>query len=96
MVRSAIAAARSSGVTELLVDLRELTGIRPPTISNRFDAVEEWAREAGGVLRLAIVTRSELIDPEKFGVTVGANRGLVGNIFPTEPEARAWLDASPR
>ena len=93
MVRSAIAATRSSGVRELLVDVRSLTGFDPPTISKRFDAVEEWSREARGVVRLAMVAPFEMIDPQKFGVTVGANRGLISNIFPTEAEACAWLDA---
>jgi hypothetical protein len=40
-----------------------------------------------------MVARAELIDPQKFGVTVSANRGLVSNIFTTEGEALAWLDA---
>jgi hypothetical protein len=40
-----------------------------------------------------MVARAEMIHPHKFGVTVARNRGLVSNIFPTESEARAWLDA---
>jgi hypothetical protein len=55
-----------------------------------------WADEASGGVRLAMVARAEMIDPEKFGVTVAANRGLVSNIFTTELEARAWLDAGDR
>jgi hypothetical protein len=35
-----------------------------------------------------------MIHPQKFGVLVAANRGLSSNIFPTEREARAWLDAA--
>jgi hypothetical protein len=38
-----------------------------------------------------MVARAEMIDPEKFGVTVAAMRGLASNIFATEAEARAWL-----
>jgi len=34
-----------------------------------------------------------MIDREKFGVTVAANRSLTSNVFTTEAEARAWLDA---
>ena len=52
-----------------------------------------WAEEARGSLRLVMVARAEMIDPRKFGVTVAANRGLESNIFPTEAEARDWLDA---
>jgi hypothetical protein len=40
-----------------------------------------------------MVARAEMIDPRKFGVTVAANRGLMSDIFTTEAEARAWLDA---
>jgi hypothetical protein len=42
-----------------------------------------------------MVARAEMIDPQKFGVTVAALRGLVSNVFTTEVEARAWLDARP-
>ena len=34
-----------------------------------------------------------MIHPQKFAVLVAANLGLVSNIFTTEVEARAWLDA---
>jgi hypothetical protein len=40
-----------------------------------------------------MVARAEMIHPQKFGVLVAANLGLVSNIFTTEVEARAWLDA---
>ena len=33
---------------------------------------------------------------QSFGVLVAANHGLASNIFPTEAEARAWLDAYTR
>ena len=46
----------------------------------------EWADEGGrGGVCLAMVARQEMIDQQKFGVTVAANRGLVSNIFTTEP-----------
>jgi hypothetical protein len=93
LVRAAIARARSSRLEELLVDTTALIGFPPPETVDRYFAVRDWASEAGGRLRLAIVARAEMIDPWKFGVTVAANRGLAGNIFTTEAEARAWLDA---
>ena len=34
-----------------------------------------------------------MIDPLKFQVRVAASRDLVSNIFATEDEALAWLDA---
>jgi hypothetical protein len=91
-VRAAIAAARNHGITELLVDTTGWTGFPSPDVFQRFLAAVEWANEAQGSLRLAMVARPEMIDPQKFGVTVAANRKLVSNIMTTEAEARAWLD----
>ena len=95
LVRAAIAAARSNQARDLLVDATALTGFSSPDTFQRFLAVVEWAEEARGSVRLAMVARPEMIDPHKFGVTVAVNRGLVSNIFTTEGEARAWLDAKP-
>ncbi|MFL6203087.1 MAG: hypothetical protein ACJ76J_28295 [Thermoanaerobaculia bacterium] len=93
LVRAAIAAARSNQARDLLVDTTALTGFSSPDTFQRFLAVVEWAEEARGSVRLAMVARPEMIDPHKFGVTVAANRGLVSNIFTTGGEAGAWLDA---
>jgi preprotein translocase subunit YajC len=38
-----------------------------------------------------MVARAEMIDPKKFGVTVAANSGLVGDVFESEEKALAWL-----
>ena len=93
LVRASIAAARRNQVRDLLVDTTALTGFPSPDTFQRFLAAVAWSDEAGGGVRLAMVARAEMIDPKKFGVTVAANRGLVSNIFTTEVEARAWLDA---
>lgn len=95
LVRAAIAAARSNQARDLLVDTTALTGFASPDTFQRFLAVVEWAEEARGSVRLAMVARPDMIDPNKFGVTVAANRGLVSNIFTTGGEAGAWLDAKP-
>jgi hypothetical protein len=92
-VRAAIAAARSHRAVDLLVDVTALTGFPSPDTFQRFLAVVQWAEEASGRLRLAMVAPAEMIDPQRFGVTVAANRGLVSNVFPTDTEAFAWLDA---
>jgi hypothetical protein len=92
-IRTAIELARQSEARDLLVDTTALTGFSPPDTFQRFLAVVEWAELAWGRLYLAMVAREEMIDPQRFGVTVAANRGLVCNIFTTEAEARAWLDA---
>jgi CheY-like chemotaxis protein len=94
LVRSAIAAGRWRACADLLVDTTALTGFASPGTFERFLAAVEWATEARSGLRLAMVARADMIDPQKFGVAVAAQRGLVSNIFTTEAEARAWLDAS--
>jgi hypothetical protein len=93
LVRAAIAVARSNQARDLLVDTTALTGFSSPDTLDRFLAAVEWAKEASGRLRLAMVAREEMIDPQTLGVTVASKRGLVRNIFTTEDEARAWLDA---
>jgi hypothetical protein len=42
-------------------------------------------------VKCALVVRPELMDPEKFEVTVATNRGMIGNVFDSEKEAVAWL-----
>ena len=92
-VRAAIAAARMKKVRELLVDSTALTGFASPDTFQRFLASVAWSDEAKGGVCMAMVAKAEMIDPNKFGVTVATNRGLVSNVFTTEGEARAWLEA---
>ncbi|OAI42456.1 hypothetical protein AYO41_04305 [Verrucomicrobia bacterium SCGC AG-212-E04] len=93
LVRAAIAAARRNELRDLLVDTTALTGFSSPEIFQRYLAAVAWSDEAEGGVRLAMVARAELIHPQKYGVTVAAGRGLVSNIFTTDVEAHAWLDA---
>src|SRR5262245_46470601 len=93
LVRAAIAAACEKQARELLVDSTALIGFPSPNTFQRFLAAVGWAEEANGRLRLSMVARAELIDPQKFGMTVATNRGLTCNVFTTEAEASAWLDA---
>jgi CheY-like chemotaxis protein len=91
LVRGAIAAARRHQVRDLLVDTRGLTGFPSPDSFERFLAAVDWADEARAGVRLAMVARAEMIHPQKLGVIVALNRGMVSNIFTTEVQARAWL-----
>jgi len=91
LVTDAITYAREQGIRKLLVVSTELTGFPSPSVSARYFFVQEWARAAGGKMRIAMVSRPELIDPDKFGVTVAANNGLTGDVFLSEAEALAWL-----
>jgi CheY-like chemotaxis protein len=94
LVRSAIAAAKRRKIKDLLVNMTGLTGFAAPDTFQRFLMAVEWADEARLGVRLAMVAREEMIHPQKFGVLVAANRGMVSNVFPTELEARAWLTKS--
>jgi CheY-like chemotaxis protein len=93
LVRAAIAAAHGHQVRGLLVNTIALTGFLTPDTFERFLMAVEWAEEARGGVHLALVARPEMIHPQKFGVLVAANRGLMSNVFTTEVEARSWLAA---
>lgn len=92
LVRAAIATARRNQVRHLLVNTTALTGFPSPDTFERFLAAVAWAEESSASVHLAVVARAEMIHPQKFGVRVAANRGLVANIFTSEVEACAWLD----
>ncbi len=91
MVTDAISCARAEGARRLLVVLTEVSGMTPPQLTRRYEFIREWARASGGLVRVAIVTTAEMIDPERFGVTVAANAGMTGNVFVDEKAALEWL-----
>lgn len=92
LVDAALAYARARGIKELMVNGIPVTGFDPPTLSARYFLVEKWALTAHGAVRLAMVLRPEMINPEKFGVTVAFNRRLIADVFLDEAAALAWLD----
>ena len=79
-------------IRKLLIDTTELTGIATPTLATRYYFIHEWADAAGLFVQLAIVARPEIIDTQKFGVTVAQNRGFNANVFVTREAAHAWLE----
>jgi hypothetical protein len=83
--------ARQRGLKKLLVDTRALYGFDPPSVIERYWFIRRWARSVAAAVRVAIVARSELIDPEKFGTTVARNNGMASDVFLSEPKAAAWL-----
>ena len=91
LASSAIAYCRDRGVTRLLIDGTALTGVAIPTLVDRFLMVEEWAHQANGVVVVALVTLPEYIHPEKFGVKVALDFGLVCDVYASEGAARTWL-----
>jgi hypothetical protein len=91
LVTSAIAFCRDQKIPNLLVNVMGLTQLSTPTLVDRYLMAEEWAREARGIVVVAMVAVPELIHPERFGVKVAADRGLRADIFTSEREALEWL-----
>jgi hypothetical protein len=91
MVTSAINEARQLGIRKMLVVTTGLTGFASPSLGTRYFFVHEWAKAAQGKVSVALVARPEMIDPQKFGVTVANSAGLTTDVFTTEGEAMAWL-----
>lgn len=90
VVREAIEHAARLGVDKLLVDASRVD-IRNPTVAERFWMVAEWAGVGRGSVRVALVIRPELFDPEQFGATVAMNHGLRYRAFTGEAQAMDWL-----
>jgi hypothetical protein len=93
MVAEAMRLARARGLVDLLANTRGLTGFPIPSTFARYSLAVKWAESAGGALRVALVTRPEIIDPQKIGVLMAQNRGVNGDVFTNETDALAWLDA---
>ena len=93
MVAQAMRYSRESGLADLLANTHGLTGFATPSTFARYSLAVKWAEAAGGALRVALVTRPEIIDPQKIGVLMAQNRGVNGDVFTNETEALAWLDA---
>jgi hypothetical protein len=95
LVAEAMHFARANDVTQLLVNTHGFSGFTPPSIFARYSLAVSWARAAGATLRVALVARPELIDPQKIGVLMAQNRGVLGDVFTNEADALLWLDGQP-
>lgn len=91
LVIAAIEFAREQGGHKLLVDTTGWTGHDSPDTLQRFSVAAAFAQAARSAVKIALVVRPEMMDPEKFEVTVAINRGMNGNVFDSEKEALAWL-----
>jgi hypothetical protein len=85
--------AQKLGLKDLLVNTQALTGFAVPTTFGRYAFAVRWAQAGGGVLRLGVVARRELIDHEKIGMIMAHNRGLDVDVFTNEADAIGWLDS---
>jgi hypothetical protein len=96
LVADAMVYARENGMSELLANVR---GLRAPysslTIFDRYAMAVRWADSAGTGLRVVLVTRPEMMDPDKIGLLMAQNRGISGEVFTDEADALAWLDGFP-
>ena len=90
-VNDAIAQCRELRICRLLVVMHEVTGVSPPTLVDRFLAVEEWAYAAKGQVVVGLAVSAANIHPQRFGVKVAASFGLAADIFETEAETLDWL-----
>jgi hypothetical protein len=91
LVSSAIARCRERDVSMLLVDATGFVDLPVPTLLDRFLMVEDWAHEAKGIVVVAMVAPAEYIHPQKFGVKVALDFGLICDVHSSETEAFAWL-----
>lgn len=96
MVANAMAYARENGMTEMLANVRGLNwSFASVTIFDRYSMAVRWADVAGSNLRVVLVARSEMLDPDKIALLMAQNRGASGEVFTEEAEALAWLDGRP-
>ena len=90
-VIEAIDFSREQRMRNLLIDTTNWTGHESPGTWERFTWAKAFAEAARSTVKLAMVVRPEMMDPDKFEVTVARNRGLIGNVFDSEKDALAWL-----
>ena len=91
LINSAIAYCRDQRVAKLLVNGTGLVGVAVPSLVDRFLMVEEWAQRAKGMVVVVLVIQAEYIHPEKFGVKVAADFGLMADVYTSETDALKWL-----
>lgn len=91
LVTSALAQAFMQRHERLLVVATDVVGFDSPDIPARHQMMRHWAAAAQAWVRLALVVRAEMIDPEKFGVIAARNFGFVTDVFESEHEALDWL-----
>lgn len=93
MVAQAMRHARSLGLVDLLANTIHLTGYAPPSVFARYAMASKWAENTGSTLRVALVARAEVVDPQKIGVLMMQNRGGNGDVFTNEADALTWLNS---
>lgn len=91
-IADCVAYCRRRALAKLLIDCTGVEGVPVPSLVDRFLAVEEWARAAGGMVVVVLVVQAHYIHPQKFGVKVAADLGLTCDVFADEAEALDWIE----
>ena len=91
LITSGIAFAREQQAKKLMVVTLGLAGFQSPNVIQRFNFIHEWAQASGHSMRVAVVTRPEMIDHRTFGATVAFNIGFASDVFTSEEQALTWL-----
>ncbi len=91
LVASGIEHAREHQIKKLMVVTLGFSGLQTPNVFDRYYFIQEWAKAAAFAVEVAVVTRPEMMDPQRFGVTVANNIGFISNVFSSEEAALAWL-----
>ena len=82
----------------LLFDGRTLTG-NPQTMERFYYAefaaatVAQFKRRGASATRFAYLLKEPVLDPDRFGENVAANRGMLVKAFDNPHEALEWLEA---
>ena len=94
LIGSAIGYCRERRIAKLLVNATGLVGMSVPGLVDRFLMVEEWAQKASGFVVVVLVVDAQYIHPEKFGVKVAADFGLMCDVYDSEPHALKWVSSA--
>jgi hypothetical protein len=94
LIGSAIGYCRDRRIAKLLINGTGLDGMSVPSLIDRFLMVEEWAQKASGLVVVVLVVDAKYIHPEKFGVKVAADFGLMCDVYDSEPHALKWLSSA--
>ncbi|HMP84479.1 MAG TPA: hypothetical protein PKA41_17425 [Verrucomicrobiota bacterium] len=91
LVETAMARAMTEKTRKLLVNISAITGFPSPHLADRYFIVRRWAQFAKGELVMALVIQEHMMDPERFGIVVARNAGMLAEVFHLENEALTWL-----
>jgi len=91
LISRAISYCRERRIAKLMVNWTGLVGIPIPNLVDRFLMAEEAAQKAQSTVIVALVLHAEYIHPEKFGVKVARDLGLMLDVYTSEDEALKWL-----